>query len=658
MSSDQTASRSTPHGSWRSPISASKAAAAAGRIAEPSIDRSILYWLERRPEEGGRNALVRALRTASGWHTEDLLGPEWNVRTRTHEYGGGSYHVSGGHLFFVHFGDQRIYQMGVDGEPEIATPEALTAIDETKTYADPVLDSDRKRLLCVQEDHSGEGEPRNTLVAVGLDGEIVELVAGADFFSSPRLSPDGRTLAWLSWRHPNMPWDSTTLWCSPLDASGFPSQPRVVAGGDGESIFQPVWGPEGTLCFVSDRSGFWNLYRKSHDGAIEPLAPREAEFGLPQWVFRMSTYAVPTAQKLACTWCEEGIWHLGTLFDGKLRETQTPYTVFEGFASESTSGTSPRVVLLGASPSQGTTVLQWDLGSGVLEEVHRLSTETPDPATLSVGEPIRFPTRDGSLAHAFYYPPRNDAHSAPADDLPPLLVKSHGGPTALATNDYQIGIQFWTSRGFAVVDVNYGGSTGFGRAYRERLDGQWGIVDVDDCVAAAQFLVDQKRADPKRLAIRGGSAGGYTTLAALAFRDTFSAGASHYGVGDLEMLVRDTHKFEARYLDRLVGPYPERSDLYRERSPIHATEGLSCPVVFFQGLEDKVVPPNQAEAMVTALRSGGIPVAYVAFEGEQHGFRKAENIARALEAELYFYSRVMGFELADPIEPIEILNLD
>jgi dipeptidyl aminopeptidase/acylaminoacyl peptidase len=488
--------------------------------------------------------------------------------------------------------------------------------------------------------------------------EPTVVVSGQDFFSNPRLSPDGKRLAWLSWGHPDMPWDATTLWCAELDDSGRVVAPHRVAGGPrtgdrGESIFQPEWSPDGVLHFVSDRSGFWNLYRMGAEGPVA-LAPRAAEFGLPQWVFGMSTFAAPRPDLLLALFTEDGLW--------RAARVALPGGGLEELAIEDTSLESPCVsashaFLLASSPTRSARLLGVDLETGAAETVHAPAHARLSPADLSIGEPIEFPTTGGDVARAFFYPPSNARFEGRPGELPPLLVKSHGGPTAAAGNGFEPGVQFWTSRGFAVVDVNYRGSTGYGTAYRRALEGRWGIADVDDCEAAARALVERGLVDSERLAIRGGSAGGFTTLAALAFRDDFRAGASHYGVGDLEALVRDTHKFESRYLDRLVGPYPERRDLYRERSPLFAADRVSCPVIFFQGLDDRVVPPNQAESMVASLRQRGIPVAYVAFEGEGHGFRSEAAIVRALEAELSFYARVFGFEPAGGIEPVEIENL-
>jgi dipeptidyl aminopeptidase/acylaminoacyl peptidase len=479
------------------------------------------------------------------------------------------------------------------------------------------------------------------------------LVSGNDFYSSPRLSPDKSQLAWLTWNHPNMPWDGCELWVAEVAADGSLSAARKIAGDREESIFQPEWSPDGILHFVSDRTGWWNLYRW-RDERMESLCEMAAEFGEPQWVFGMSGYTFVSDNRIACVYHERDGWRLATIDSRthRLETIPTPYTDLYGLRA---SGS--RLVFHAGSPTEPPAIVELDLTTRATSVLKRSAHLAIDPGYLASPQAIEFPTTHGQTAHAFFYPPRNRDFTAPPGERPPLLVMSHGGPTSAAGGTLDLEIQYWTSRGLAVLDVNYGGSTGYGRAYRERLNGQWGVVDVDDCVNGARYLVALGQADGKRLAIRGGSAGGYTTLCALTFRDTFRAGASHYGISDLETMAKETHKFESRYLDRLVGPYPERRDLYRERSPIHFADRLLSPVIFFQGLEDKVVLPDQAEVMVEALRKRGVPVAYLPFEGEQHGFRRAENIKRAFDAELYFYSRILDFELPDPLEPIQIDNL-
>ncbi|MFQ5855359.1 MAG: S9 family peptidase [Anaerolineae bacterium] len=644
-----------PYGSWKSPITSDLIVAETIGLGQIALDGEDVYWVEMRPAEGGRQVIVR--RTPDG-QTTDMTPPPFNARTRVHEYGGGAFVVTDRTIIFSNFDDQRLYRQDTGAEPQPITPEG------DLRYADGVIDRRRNRLICVREDHTAAGrEAVNTLVSLGLaggDGGQV-LVSGNDFYSSPRLSPDGSHLAWLTWNHPNMPWDGTELWVGEIREDGSIDRSERVAGGVDESIFQPEWSPDGTLYFVSDRPGWWNLYRW-RAGQIEPLCEMEAEFGMPQWIFGMSTYAFESAGRIICSYTEQGTWHLASLnpATGELEAIETPYTQI-GFLRAMPG----RVVFLAGSPTEPASIVQLDpsassgqaLATWEFEVLRRSSEVEIDPGYMSMPQPIEFPTERGLTAHAFFYTPRNRDYAAPPGEQPPLLVMSHGGPTGATSSTLNLWVQYWTSRGIAVLDVNYGGSTGYGRAYRQRLEGQWGVVDVDDCVNGTRYLVERGQVDGDRLIIRGGSAGGYTTLSALTFRDVFKAGASYFGISDLEALAKETHKFESRYDNRLIGSYPESRDLYRERSPINFVERIACPVIFFQGLEDKVVPPNQAEMMVEALRAKGLPVAYVPFEGEQHGFRRAENIKRALDAELYFYSQVFGFELADPVEPVQIDNL-
>jgi len=613
------------------------------------IDGPDIYWIEMRPTEGGRSVIVR--RDATGV-VNDVTPPPFNARTLVHEYGGGDYTVRDGVVYFSNFSDQRLYVRRGEAAPEAITPAADVR------YADAVIDQARGRLICVREDHTvANREAVNTLVGVKLEGNETPgevLVSGNDFYSSPRVSPDGSRLAWLTWNHPNMPWDGCELWVGTFGKDGSIVKSERIAGGREESIFQPEWSPDSVLYFVSDRSGWWNLHRVNSDGSVEPLREMQAEFGMPQWGFGMSTYACESAERIVCAYIENGISQLA-LLDTRTKKFEpivSPYTDIRFVRA------SPGYAVMRAgSPTEAAAIVRFDLETRTFKVLRRSSTLEIDAAYLSTPRAVEFPTEDGRTAHGFFYPPRNRDYSAPDGERPPLLVESHGGPTAAAATALSPGIQYWTSRGIAVLDVNYGGSTGFGRAYRERLKDKWGMIDVDDCANGARYLVGQGKVDGDRLMITGGSAGGYTTLCALTFRDTFNAGASHYGVSDAEALAKETHKFESRYLDGLIGPYPEKRDVYVARSPINFTERLSCPVIFFQGLEDKVVPPNQAETMVEALRAKGIPVAYLPFAGEQHGFRQAKNIKRALDGELYFYSRVFGFELAEPVEPVEIDNL-
>ena len=635
-----------PYGSWKSPITADVVAAGEVGLEQVRLDGVDVYWVERRSQEGGRKVIVH--RSPDGRLT-DITPAGFNARTRVHEYGGGDYAVSNGTIIFSNFADQRLYVRRPGLEPRPLTPAA------NMRYADGVIDRRKDLLFCVREDHTGHGEAVNTLVSIDVKTESAGkiLISGNDFYSSPRLSPDGSKLAWLTWNHPNMPWDGTELWVGKLTGDGSMGEAVRVTGSINESIFQPEWSPDGTLSFVSDRSGWWNIYRWG-DEKIESLFPMDAEFGQPQWVFTSALYGFASERRIVCSYTKKGRDSLATLdtLTSALDDIELPFTAI----SQVHAG-GDRVVFIGASSTQPTSIASLNLATRELEVLRRSRETDVDAGYLTNPQAIEFPTEGGLTAHGHFYPPRNRDYTAPANEKPPLVVMSHGGPTSSSSASLKYSIQYWTSRGIAVLDVNYGGSSGYGRAYRERLKSQWGIVDVDDCVNGARYLVATGEVDGNRLAIRGGSAGGYTTLCALTFRDVFKAGASHYGISDLEALARDTHKFESRYLDGLIGPYPERRDLYMERSPIHFTNRLSCPMILFQGLEDKVVPPNQAEKMVEAVRAKKLPVAYLTFEGEQHGFRKAENIKRVLEAEAYFYSKVFGFDLADPVEPVKIENL-
>ena len=639
-----------PYGSWKSPITSDLIVSEAIRLGEIDIDGKDTYWVEMRPEEGGRYVIVR--RTPKG-HTTDMTTAPFNARSRVHEYGGGTYTVANGTIYFSNFDDQRIYRQSGN-----VAPQPITPVGDMR-YADGVIDSHRENLICVREDHSLPGrEPINTLVSVGLkDGQGVKvLVSGADFYSSPRLSPDGSQLAWVSWNHPNMPWDGTELWTAQFKTDGTLTESRRISGGFDVSTLHPEWSPDGVLHFISDRRGWWNLYRW-REGRVEPLYETDAEFAMPHWEFGLCTYGFESAKNIICIYNRQGDWELGRL-DTEMRQLEpieVPYTDMSRTGLQVATG---RVVFGAGSPTTTRSIVELDLGTHEVEVLRRSSAIEVDTRYLSIPEAIEFPTKDGLTAHGFFYPPQNGGYVAPPEERPPVLVQSHGGPTGATSSVLDLTVQYWTSRGFAVLDVNYGGSTGYGRAYRERLDGKWGIVDVDDCVCGVQYLIDRGEVDERRVTINGGSAGGYTTLCALTFHDIFKAGASYYGICDLEAMTADTHKFESRYLDRLVGPYPGRRDLYRQRSPIHFTDRLSCPVILFQGLEDKIVPPNQAEMMVAALKEKRLPVAYVAFEGEQHGFRRAENMKRCLDAELHFYSRIFGFDLAEPVEPVLIENLD
>jgi dipeptidyl aminopeptidase/acylaminoacyl peptidase len=636
--------KTAPYGSWPSPITSDLIVAQSVGLSDARLDGEYVYWLEGRPQEQGRLVLVRA--SWRGGNATDVTPKPFSARTRVHEYGGGSWAVSNGTVCFANFSDGRLYRQSEGA----ARPEPLTSAPPARErqwrFADGVIDRRRRRWVGVREDHTVEGEPVNAIVAVDLGqaepGAGHVLVSGHDFFASPRLSPDGRRLVWLAWDHPNMPWNGTTLYVAELDDAGHVATPQAVAGGPAESIFQPEWSHDGgTIFFVSDRSNWWNLYGFDLTArTAEPLAPMPAEFGVPQWNLGMSTYACAGSDRIVCAYSSAGLGRLAVLElkSKTLQPLEMPFTEFGSVRAD-----GDRVAFRAGAPDHPVSIVALDLTSGrhriMRKAIDILDQSEPRIADwLTTVQSVEFPTTGVATAFGLFYPPRNPGFVGRPEEKPPLLVKCHGGPTSSASSALNLSTQFWTSRGVAVLDVNYGGSTGFGRAYRERLYGNWGIVDVDDCVNGAKFLVAQGWVDAARVVISGGSAGGYTVLAALVFRDFFQGGASYYGVSDAAALARETHKFESRYLDWLIGPYPQEEQRYRERSPLHHADRLSKPVIFFQGDEDEVVPPGQSEAMVEALRRKGNAVGYFLFAGEQHGFRKAANIQRCLDAELTFYA--------------------
>jgi dipeptidyl aminopeptidase/acylaminoacyl peptidase len=637
-----------PYGAWRSPIRIEDVVGDVNLLAELSIDGDDIFWVEGRPSEGGRRTLVRA---AADGSTSELTPAPFNVRSRVHEYGGGSYVVVGGIVVFSDFADGRLYRL--DPGAEAAVP--ITPAGPWR-YADLRPDLARRRFYAVREDHSLDGEAINTIVTVPLDGGDPQvLVKGPDFVSSPRLSPDGTRLAWLEWDHPDMPWDATLLRVAGFEPDGTLGEAILAAGGPDESIIQPEWAPDGTLHLISDRTGWWNLYRLVDGPRLEPLATLEAEFADAPWTFDRSSYGFLPDGSVAAVARSGGRDHLYRIEPGtRIAEVEMPFTELEWLRVGAHT-----VVALAGRAGDPSVIARFDpvtlAPAGVLR---RATTVTFDPAIIAEPESIEFPTAGDRTAHALYYRPTNPEFRGPDGEKPPLIVLSHGGPTSNASTSLDLGKQFLTSRGIAIVAVDYGGSTGYGREYRQRLDGQWGVVDVDDCVAAAQYLVERGDVDPDRLVIEGSSAGGYTTLAALAFRDVFAAGISLYGIGDLELLETDSHKFESHYDRRLVGPYPEAAALYRDRSPSNFPDRFSSPVLILQGLDDKVVPPSQAESIVAALSRKAIPYAYLAFEGEGHGFRGAFALRRTLEARLSFLGQVFGFEPADGSEPLEMPGLD
>jgi dipeptidyl aminopeptidase/acylaminoacyl peptidase len=633
----------SPYGFWKSPITSDLVVADSIRLEQIALDGDAIYWSETQPQTQGRTFVYRVGADGEPERVTPDDANAFSVRTRAHEYGGGSFAIIDGVVYFSNHSDQRLYRQDAGRLPSPITPAPIGAAANALRYADGVIDRHRGRMVCVREDHTEAGEAVTTLVAVSLSDATAPrvLVSGNDFYSTPRLSPDGNRMSWLTWRHPDMPWVATEAWVGEILPDGKIGNTRRVAGGSDESVFQPEWSPNGDLYFVSDRhSGWWNLYRE-RNGAIEPMAEMNAEFGRPQWQFGMSTYAFESADRLISCYVRDGVSTLAQI-DTRSKRFDVIPTEFTDIAQ--LRAAPGRVVFIGGSPSEALALVDLDLNKGT-HRVRRRSFVLREDVRryVSIPQPIAFPTGGREMAHAFYYPPYSPQFAAPTDEKVPVLVKSHGGPTSAASSTLSLSTQYWTSRGIGVLDVNYRGSTGCGRPYRLRLEGQWGLVDVEDCVEGARWLVANRNADRGRLMISGGSAGGYTTLCALTPKDdkVFGAGASYYGVSDLEALARDTHKFESRYLDWLIGPYPQDKETYAERSPVNHADRLSAPVIFFQGAEDRVVPPNQTELMVEALRKRGLPVGYFLFDGEQHGFRKAENIKRALDAELYFYAMLI-----------------
>lgn len=635
-----------PYGSWKSPIDAGTIARGTIGLAEVYLSGKWLYWQELRPNEGGRYVVLR--RGPDGVVTE--MTPEgFNIRTRVHEYGGGSYLPEDDKILFVNYTDQRLYTYAGHGEPEPYAPESFLR------YADFAADPARGRVIAVQEDHTGDGEPVNSIVAIKADqtGHPMVLAKGNDFYAAPRLSPDGRQLAYLTWNHPDMPWDAAELWVAPIRKDGGLGPGARIAGGPDEAVAQPEWSPDGTLHFISDRTDWWNLYRV-RGGQVEALTDLAAEFTFPHWWFAMSNYAFASAGRILCSFCRDGLWQLAML-NTATRELTPVDTPFNTISYVRTN--AGQAAFIGGLAAGASALMLMDLATGEMTEVRRATKWNAQPGYISAPEALTFPSANGRQAYGLFYPPRNQDYTAPRGTKPPLVVKVHGGPTAATRAAMRLDIQYYTSRGIAVLDVNYGGSTGYGRKYRQSLNGNWGVVDVEDCCAGARYLAEAGRVDAKRMAITGGSAGGFTTLSCLAFQNVFAAGSSHYGVSDCESLARETHKFESRYLDRLIGPYPATREVYVRRSPIRHLEKFHCPVIFFQGEEDQIVPPDQAQSIYEALLAKGLPAACIMFAEEQHGFRRAENIRRAMEAELYFFGRVLGFSPADEIEPVAIANL-
>jgi len=641
------------YGSWPSSMGAVNLASAGQRLGHMVKDGGFVYWLESRPKQAGRVVLNRG---CSGQEPQTITPDGYSVRTRVHEYGGADFSVKDNKILFCNDSDQRLYLQEGERKPVAVTPEP--EFKHALRYADMEFSKNGKWLICIRERHTHSHDPLdvvNEIVRISLTdiSEPEVLVSGADFYSYPRISPDGKKLAWTCWYHPNMPWDQTALWMADIDNEGNLDNKKCLIDHNNESIYQPAWCPDGELHFVSDRSGWWNIY-SFRDHVLNAITPTDTEFGFPQWQFGSSSYSFADRHRLFSIYSRAGREYLCLIEpeNGLVHSLEVPFCTYQN----SLYYQDEKLFFIGSSETEPPAVIQWDLHTNTVEKISKPTTSLLTKEDISVAESITFPTTDNKEAYAFYYHPRNGLFEGEEEDKPPLIVMSHGGPTAAATAEFNNGIQFWTNRGFAVVDVNYGGSTGFGRSYRDRLKGNWGIVDVEDCVNAARYLVERGSVDGNRLAIRGSSAGGYTTYCALTNHSIFSAGVSRYGVADLSCLVKDSHKFEVRYLDSVIGPWPEAEDVYRSRSPINQADRFDCPVLLLQGDEDAVVPPAQSIAMADALDKKKIPHALIMLEGEQHGFRKSENIQFALEAELSFYCQIFNIQPADNLPALNLIH--
>ncbi len=633
-----------PYGAWESPISAELTTENAVGLRSVRLDGDDLYWIESRPEEGGRRVIVKM---DADSNINDAIPEGFSSRTRVHEYGGGSYNVWDGVIYFSNHSDQKLYSYNGNGAPAALTEEGYR-------YADCIMDSAHAQLICVQEDHTMDGEPVNTLVSVALDGGGVRMLfSGTDFVSSPALNPAGDTLAWITWDHPNMDWDDTKMWMATVTDQGSLSGTRTVVERESLSVQEPRWNAAGELYYISDPNGWWNFqtYDKL-DEETRSITRKEVEFG-NSGALGAHSWAFYGDNQIIASYESDGTSHLATinLTNGAVEEIETPYVSISKVYSDGN-----RVYLLGATTTDATEIAEYKDGNFI--SIKKSQAKMVDDAYISVPEAITFPNQKGEAVHAFYYAPKNPDFVGPAGELPPTIVRLHGGPTGATSAAFNMSRQFWTSRGFAIIDINYGGSTGYGRAYRERLRGMWGVVDIDDTKAALDYLTAEGLADPDKLLIAGGSAGGYSVLVALSQHDIFAAGANYFGISNLEVLYRDTHKYESRYLDSLIGKLPEDIELLRARSPIYHLDGFNSPLITFQGLLDEVVPPNQSELIVNALREKGVPVAYYPYEGEYHGFGKKENIIHSLESELVFYGKILGFKPVGNLPEIQIDNFD
>lgn len=640
MSTDN--KKTLPYGSWPSPISAELVAGKSLRLGQPRIFGDAVYWTETRPQESGRTTLVKWTQKSG---CQDLVPHPYSLQSKVHGYGGGVFTVGDETLWFVNKHDQCVYE--VTG----STVRMLTR-NSTRCFGDLVHDSHRNRLLAVCENQDPAlTEPENSIVAIDCrTGDLETLLSGSDFYSSPRVSPNGERLTWLEWPHPDMPWDATRLYVAGFDTNGMPGEVQLIAGGGDESVLQPAWRHDDEIVFVSDCTDWWNLYAWKN-GVLRALHPMEAEFAVPHWVFGTSTFGFRNPDRLVCAYTSNGIWHFAELDlqSGAWRQHELPYTQIDHVHAG-----DGKVALQASGVTQPATIVWLDEHESA-EELRHAAEVNLEEAFLQPPEAITFNTGGNEIAHGLYYAPANPGYAADPATAPPLLVKAHGGPTSASSSAFDMKIRYWTSRGFAVLDVNYRGSAGYGRRFRKSLYGRWGTADVEDCINGARHLASRGLADPERMVISGSSAGGFTVLAALTFHDVFAAGASYYGVADPITVMRDTEKFESRYGDQLIGPLPETEAIWRQRSPLSNAEKLDRPVIFLQGLEDQIVPPDQSERMFEAARTKGLETFYIAFAGEGHGFRGAETIATALRAEYAFYCRILGICASEPLPDLEQL---
>jgi len=625
------------YGNWSSKISARLIVSDSISIDETRQSGGSLFYIERRPQEAGRCVIVKIKHGKA----EDILPPPYSARSRVHEYGGGCYCPHDDRLFFINDCDQDIYQIRDQKISRITRA-------ENRRFADFSYHEKSGRLIAICENHENS-RVENSIVSIDINnGEITAIETGNDFYASPRLNASATKLCWQTWNHPNMPWDGNQLWLADIDDRASLHNKKHVAGSENTSVFQPQWSPEDILHFISDASGWWHLYRYAgtkNSSQIEQLTFGEKEFGLPQWVFAQSTYAFINDMDILCCYQSAGRSTLARLLLSSTSELHELKTDWQEFSAITADKNNIAFIAAAGHCFPQLVSAHFDDTKSLASTVIKTSCTLPVTTDYySQAQLVEFLNRHGQTVYANYYPPKNPDYPPEKNSTPPLIVICHGGPTGQSGIALDAKKQFWTSRGFALLDVNYSGSAGYGRAYRTRLDHNWGVLDVEDCCDAALFAVSQELANKDQLIIRGSSAGGYTVLAALTFEQVFSAGASYYGISELTSLARDTHKFEARYLDRLIGPYPEAEALYQQRSPINHSAQLNCPVIFFQGEEDRVVPKQQAEKMFAALDKKGLPVAAQYFAEEQHGFRKAETIEQCLENELSFYQLIFNLK--------------